>query len=561
VPAFPHRPGPAGQLLDRLWQRVGRPAVAAVAASAAGLVFIEVVVLVVWGADTGSSTGPAAALRVGADLWLVAHGTTLRLPDGIISFRPLGLALFPLAAALSAAHRRAAAIPTPGSSARPRPGRGGEGGGREGSEGRGRQGRGRSGWSPSSWGPPGWGRPGWGRPSGGRPSGGRPGGDGSHRDVMARPPAADGGGAAGAGAGADLSGRQTAATDRASGSSAVGSGGSGGSGEVGGADSRGRRGAVVGVPWGAVVADIVGVVGAQTLFVVLVALVVRSGPARPTLLSAALGTIALGLPAALLGALAGRHRLRTAWRTLPGMLRSSLLCGAGAFASLIAIAAFGVALVLAATLPEVAGAERALDVGVLGGIGLAATQLALVPNLVLWGLAYALGPGFRTGPGMVRVDAVRPAELPDLPVLAALPPNALPRPGWLVLALVPIVAGIVLVAMVHRATAGSRSRYRLVTVLAAGVTCGLLTGLAIQMSIGRVGGVDGHYGPTAGWVCGLLAGGEVAAVGLLLLGGIDLATRRAERPFLAEDAEPSFWRRRTSLPGSGLSARPSRRTE
>ncbi|WP_261574839.1 cell division protein PerM, partial [Frankia gtarii] len=333
------------------------------------------------------------------------------------------------------------------------------------------------------------------------------------------------------------------------------------SGAVGGADNRNQRGAPIGVPWGAVVADVLGVVGAQTLFVVLVALVVRSGPARPTLLSAALGTIALGLPAALLGTLAGRHRLRTAWRTLPAMLRSSTLCGAGAFASLIAIAAFGVALVLAATLPEVAGAERSLDVGVLGGIGLAATQLALLPNLMLWGLAYALGPGFRTGPGLVRVDMVHPADLPDLPVLAALPPNALPRPGWLVLALVPIVAGIVLVAMVNRATAGSRSRDRLATVLGAGVTCGLLTGLAIQASIGRVGGVDSHYGPTAGWVCGLLAGGEVAAVGLLLLGGIDLAARRAERPFLAEDAEPSFWRRRMPLPGSGLSARPSRRPQ
>ncbi|WP_256788340.1 DUF6350 family protein [Frankia sp. AvcI1] len=545
MPAFPHRPGPAGQLLDRLWQRVGRPAAAAIAASAAGLVFIEFIVLVVWGADTGSSTGPAAALRVGADLWLVAHGTTLRLPDGIISFRPLGLALFPLAAALSAAHRRAAAAPTPVGSALLRPGRGGEGRG-----GGGREGRGRPGWRPSSWGPPGWGRPGW----------GRPGGDGSHRDAMDRPPIAGAGGAAGArgavGGGSDPTGRQAPATGRAPGASDVA-----GSGEGGGADDRVRRDGLIGVPWGSVVADIVGVVGAQTLFVVLVALVVNSGPARPTLLSAALGTIALGLPAALLGALAGRHRLRTAWRTLPGILRSSLLCGAGAFASFIAIAAFGVALVLAATLPEVAGAERALDVGVLGGIGLAATQLALVPNLVLWGLSYALGPGFRTGPGMVRVDAVRPAELPDLPVLAALPPNALPRPGWLVLALVPIVAGIVLVAMVHRATAGSRSRDRLATVLVAGVTCGLLTGLAIQASIGRVGGAAAHYGPTAGWVCGLLAGGEVAAVGLLLLGGIDLAARRAERPFLAEDAEPSFWRRRMSLPGSGLSARPSRRTQ
>lgn len=536
MPAIPHRPGLAGQLLDRLWQRAGRPAVAAIAASAAGLVFIEFIVLVVWGADTGSSTGPTAALRVGTDLWLVAHGTTLRLPDGVIAFRPLGLALFPLAAALSAAHRRAAAVPAPAHPTLRRPGWG--------RTGRGRPGRGPSSWGPSSWGPSGWGRPGWGRP-------GRDGSDQDRRDGAA---AADGGGV-GAGGGGDPTGREMGATGRTAGAGLADSG------AVGGADNRSQRGAPNGVPWGAVVADVLGVVGAQTLFVVLVVLVVRSGPARPTLLSAALGTVALGLPAALLGTLAGRHRLRTAWRTLPVMLRSSMLCGAGAFASLIAIAAFGVALVLAATLPEVAGAERSLDVGVLGGIGLAATQLALVPNLMLWGLAYALGPGFRTGPGLVRVDTVHPADLPDLPVLAALPPNALPRPGWLVLALVPIVAGIVLVAMVNRATAGSRSRDRLATVLVAGVTCGLLTGLAIQASIGRVGGVDSHYGPTAGWVCGLIAGGEVAAVGLLLLGGIDLAARRAERPFLAEDAEPSFWRRRMPLLGSGLSARPSRRSQ
>ncbi|MCL9796667.1 DUF6350 family protein, partial [Frankia sp. AgKG'84/4] len=94
-----------------MWARAGRPAVAAIAASAAGLLFIEVIVLIVWGADTGSSTGPGAAMRVGADLWLVAHGTTLGLSNGVISLRPLGLALFPLVAAMSAAHRRATAVP------------------------------------------------------------------------------------------------------------------------------------------------------------------------------------------------------------------------------------------------------------------------------------------------------------------------------------------------------------------------------------------------------------------------------------------------------------------
>ncbi len=480
MPAF-HSPGSAGPLLDRMWARAGRPAVAAIAASAAGLVFIEVVVLIVWGADTGSSTGPGAAMRVGADLWLVAHGTTLRLPDGVISLRPLGLALFPLAAAMSAAHRRATAVPV---------------------------------WT--------------------GPLPGRPGGVLLGRTAVA--------------AGRDGADADTAVRGAAE--------------RPGEAAPGGRRPAPPsGVPWRAVVLDVVEVVVAQTAFVVLIALVVRSGPAQPAPLSAAIGTVVFALPAALLGALAGRHRLRAAWRTLPSWLRTPLLCGAGAFAALIAAVSFGVALVIAATLPEVAGAERTLDVGVVGGLGLAATQVALVPNLVLWALSYALGPGFRTGPGLVRADVVHPGTVPDLPVLAALPPNALPQPGWPLLLVVPIVAGIVCGTMVHRAGVAGRSRERLGAVLVAGTACGILVGLACQESLGRVGGAGGHYGPVAAWQCGLLAGGEVALVGLLLVGGIDLAVRRAERPFLAQDAEPSFWRRRMTLPASRRTAWTSRRTD
>ncbi|CAO5148505.1 Integral membrane protein [Frankia sp. AiPs1] len=496
---------PSGSLrpgLDHLWLRIGRPAVAAVAASAAGLIFIEVVVLVVWGADTGSSTSPGAALRVGADLWLVAHGATLRLSDGAIALRPLGLVPFPLLAALSAAHRQAGLSPWPGPRAARAPGR--------------------------------------------------------FADHAVQ---ATNGDRAAVTSGAGRGGAARSASAGGGGAGGTGSPSGPGAGAAVGDPQEGvrRAAAPVPVPWRRIAVDVVEVVVAQTLFVVLVALAVRSGPARPTLLSAVLGTIVLALPAALVGALAGRHRLRTAWRRLPRWLRTPLACGTAAFASLIAAAAFGVALVIAATLPEVAGAERELDVGVLGGVGLAATQLALIPNLVVWALSYALGPGFHVGSGLVRADMVHVTRAPDLPVLASLPPSALPRVGWPLLLLVPLVAGAVSAMMMHRATAGWRSRDRLGTVLLAGLVCGLLCGLAGSESGGQVGGA-GQYGPAAAWVCGLLAGGEIALVGLVLVGGIDLAVRRAERPFLARDAEPSFWRRRLapvrSRPATWTSRRP-----
>ncbi|QAY64508.1 hypothetical protein ET495_16255 [Xylanimonas allomyrinae] len=68
----------------------------------------------------------------------------------------------------------------------------------------------------------------------------------------------------------------------------------------------------------------------------------------------------------------------------------------------------------------------ALAPGWLGGIVLAVSQLALVPNLVVWASAWIAGPGFAVGQGTTfSPRAVVDGPLPALPVLAALP-----RPDW-----------------------------------------------------------------------------------------------------------------------------------
>src|SRR5262245_6736997 len=102
--------GSAPGRLSRLARRRGvRGAATAIASSAAGLVGVQFLVLLVWGADTHSAAGPGTVLRIGADLWLLAHGTTLRLPHGTVDLWPLGLAALPLALAASAGRRRAQA--------------------------------------------------------------------------------------------------------------------------------------------------------------------------------------------------------------------------------------------------------------------------------------------------------------------------------------------------------------------------------------------------------------------------------------------------------------------
>src|SRR5690606_14477786 len=64
-----------------------------------------------------------------------------------------------------------------------------------------------------------------------------------------------------------------------------------------------------------------------------------------------------------------------------------------------------------------------LGLDTLGGVLFAFAQLALVPNLVLWAMAWLAGPGFAVGAGTVfSPDQVVSGPLPAVPLLGALPP-------------------------------------------------------------------------------------------------------------------------------------------
>lgn len=67
-----------------------------------------------------------------------------------------------------------------------------------------------------------------------------------------------------------------------------------------------------------------------------------------------------------------------------------------------------------------------LDPGWLGGVVLAVAQLALLPNLVVWAVAWLAGPGFAVGEGTAfAASGTAAGPLPALPIL-----GALPGPDW-----------------------------------------------------------------------------------------------------------------------------------
>jgi hypothetical protein len=86
------------------------------------------------------------------------------------------------------------------------------------------------------------------------------------------------------------------------------------------------------------------------------------------------------------------------------------------------------------------GLFEAADVDVLGATVVTLVQLAYVPTLAIWGMAFVAGPGFAVGAG----TAVSPAGtqlgvIPGLPALGALPETT--TPWLLLLALLPVALG------------------------------------------------------------------------------------------------------------------------
>jgi hypothetical protein len=174
-----------------------------------------------------------------------------------------------------------------------------------------------------------------------------------------------------------------------------------------------------------------------------------------------------------------------------------MLAGAAAaVAVLIAAGALLFAVSLAMNVQQAADLARTFDSGQVGGFLLTLLGLALVPNVVLWAAAFAIGPGFAVGAGTsVSPSGVRLGVVPSLPILAGLPSPG-PAPALSVVAvLAPLVAGLIAgIVMVRRHRFASPERAAL---WAGGA--GAAAGTAMCVLSGLAGGPAG--------------GGRLAAVG------------------------------------------------
>lgn len=107
---------------------------------------------------------------------------------------------------------------------------------------------------------------------------------------------------------------------------------------------------------------------------------------------------------------------------VPVLLRVGLRGGMVAAASAVVLAGVVALTWIVAEHTTVTDVVRGLALDSASGVSLAIAELALVPNLVVWALAWLAGPGFTVGAGThFGLDAVTSAPLPALPLLGALP--------------------------------------------------------------------------------------------------------------------------------------------
>lgn len=205
---------------------------------------------------------------------------------------------------------------------------------------------------------------------------------------------------------------------------------------------------------------------------------------------------------------------------VPAWVWPGLRAAALALLTLLLSGAVAATAALALGAPVIAAAYAGLAPGFWSGAGLTLLALAYLPNAVVAGTSWVLGPGVAVGTGTTSVFAAFPPAAPSSFPLLALLPSQTP-PAWaLGVLLAPVVAGVLAGRVCRRAVPASRVPAASVAI---GVTV-LTVGLLCALSGGRL--AAGAFDPVT-VPAGLAMASVLLLVGVpaLLVAGV---TRRGE---------------------------------
>jgi hypothetical protein len=205
----------------------------------------------------------------------------------------------------------------------------------------------------------------------------------------------------------------------------------------------------------------------------------------------------------------------------PDWLRDAVPAGLAAAAALLASGGALVAVSLVLHLGTATDLVESLDPGPVGVVVLFVLCAVMVPNAVVYGVAFLAGPGFQLGTGtVVAPTGVELGNLPALPLLAALPEDGATPTYLLVLtAVVPLLAGVVGGLVLARRA--RQAAYRNETVGWQGLTgrgllSGLVAGLVLLVAMVMASGAAGPGRMADVGVADLLTAALTPAAGVAL---------------------------------------------
>ena len=184
---------------------------------------------------------------------------------------------------------------------------------------------------------------------------------------------------------------------------------------------------------------------------------------------------------------------------------------------LVAIASFGLTILVVLGYATVVSLYESLHTEILGGFVITAAQIALVPVAVVWMVAWIAGPGFAIGTGsVVSPFATTVGAVPAVPLLGIIPTTTIVG-GWVTVipALIAMVAAIRFAADVHT----RESRFNVSNVVDLGRLAGV-SGMAAGV-VGLTTVVIGSYAAgSAGPGRFTQVGVEPVGLALVLAGGV-----------------------------------------
>ena len=230
--------------------------------------------------------------------------------------------------------------------------------------------------------------------------------------------------------------------------------------------------------------------------------------------------------------------------------------------ALIGVGALALAVAVVVSVGESVALYQAANVDVLGAVVVTLGQLAYIPTLIVWAIAWVAGPGFAFGAGStVSPVGADLAVVPSIPALGAIPEAST---TWLLLvALFPVAAGALggwfARSRLHAEAGGDAVPPRLAATFGIAASVGLAAGGLAAAASGAIGpGRLSEVGPQPGPLALAVSLEVLVGAAILLLSplGASVAGGTSAAGYSAHAPRPRHGIDPTALPGDEPTALP-----